>query len=370
MSNWVLHLDMDSYFASIECQIRPQLLKKPMAVGGAGDSRGVICTANYLARSYGVHAGLSSREALKRCPHISLIPPNMKLYRFYTQKIFRLIKEWVTEYETLGLDEAYLIIPHFSANENIETLIQYAQEKQKAIYQDTGLWASIGIGPNKFLAKLASEWNKPRGIKVFHPQVHDLGEILAPLPLKYIPGIGTKTNQRFFDLGLRTIGDIQRVSFMTLNSITGQQRAYELKNLGLGIDHRKVQGQRPGLSLGHENTYLQDYSAHHTPQLIPDLYQSFLNRFHSKDHYKERGIAGLHLKIKFKDFKTHTLDCPLDSYLKEDMVNNRPLRENSFNRLLELFDNLYYKFNQPYRLLGMGIRFHQVKVSEDQLCLL
>ena len=206
MQKKIAHIDMDAYYVSIEIRDNPSLANKPVAVGGKSDRRGVISTCNYIARKYGVSSAMPTGVALKKCPKLVVVPGRMEVYKETTQIIHSIFERYTNKIEPLSLDEAYLDLSESTLHRGSATLI--AQEIREEIIKATGLTASAGIAPLKFVAKVASDLNKPNGQCTIAPA--QIWEFLETLQLKRIPGVGKVTFEKLKGLGFETCGDVQR----------------------------------------------------------------------------------------------------------------------------------------------------------------
>ncbi len=208
----IIHVDMDCFFAAVEMRDDPSLRDIPLAIGGSADRRGVISTANYPARRYGVHSAMSTAMALKLCPHLKLLPGRMAAYKEASQHIREIFARYTPLIEPLSLDEAYLDVTDCSQCNGSATLI--AEQIRQTISDELNLTASAGIAPIKFLAKIASELNKPNGQYVITPA--QVPAFLQQLPLSKIPGVGKVTAKRLEDVGLITCADVQQYDLVAL----------------------------------------------------------------------------------------------------------------------------------------------------------
>ncbi|MDH5581281.1 MAG: DNA polymerase IV, partial [Bdellovibrionales bacterium] len=225
MPKKIIHIDMDCFYAAVEMRDLPKLRNIPLAVGGTGP-RSVLTTCNYLARKFGVRSAMSSVYAKKLCPSLEIVPVNMEKYRYESKNILKILSDYTDKIQPLGLDEAYLDVSDSKLFKGSATLL--AKEIKKRIYHNTKLTASAGVAPNKFLAKIASDWNKPDGLFVIHPDDVDL--FLKGLKVEKINGVGKVTAQKLKNLGLYTCEDIKKYGQEKLMINLGKygQRLYEL----------------------------------------------------------------------------------------------------------------------------------------------
>lgn len=347
----IIHIDMDCFYAAVEMRENPDLKGKPVAVGGRPNSRGVVAACNYEARAFGVHSAMPMSRAFQKCPQLISIPVNMDLYKSVSKVIHSIFQEFTDLIEPLSLDEAYLDVSESHYCNGSATLI--AQEIRKRIFDSQQITASAGIAPNKFLAKVASDWNKPDGQKVITPD-----EVLAfvkDLPVKAISGVGKVTAKRMTELGLETCGDLKELG------IEGLQRHFgsfgeRLFKYSQGIDNRPVETDWIRKSLSVEDTFPQDL-----PSLeiclteIDDIYEELLRRL-KRARLKQRLFAkSLVVKLRFNDFETTTIQ----------MAGTEPDKE-AYKRLCA---EAWQRGQRPVRLIGLGLQFNPPDMPE-QLSLL
>ena len=235
----------------------PALREVPLAVGGRPDQRGVVATCNYEARRYGIHSAMATAQALKLCPHLVVIPPNMEKYRVASRQILAIYNDYTELVEPLSLDEAYLDVSDSPHCKGSATLI--AQEIRQRIFETVGITASAGVGPNKFVAKVASDWNKPDGLFLVRPD--EVDAFVAVLPVKKLWGVGKVTAAKLNKLGAETCGDLRSWTLQELEHHFGSFGA-RLHDLCRGIDTRAVSTSRERKSVSVEETYTPD---------VPDL---------------------------------------------------------------------------------------------------
>ena len=205
----ILHIDADSFYASVEMRENPELRGRPIAVGGKAERRGVIATSNYEARKFGVHSAMASSRAMALCPQLIIVPPRFELYRGVSRQFHQIFQLYTKIIEPLSLDEAFLDVSTSSCCSGSATLM--AQEILQRINDELQLTVSAGVAPNKFLAKVASDWNKPNGIFVIPPE--DIAAFVLELPVKKINGVGKVTASRLKKMGVETCADLQAVPF-------------------------------------------------------------------------------------------------------------------------------------------------------------
>jgi DNA polymerase IV len=249
----ILHVDMDAFYASVEERDDPSLRGKPLIVGGAPDGRGVVAAANYAVRKFGVHSAMPTSKALLLCPHANVLHPRMEHYAEISQKIREIFHRYTPEVEPLSLDEAFLdatgCVQLFGSVETIGRAIK------QDIWDELNLIASVGVAPNKFLAKLASDMDKPDGFTVI--QADCVQNVLDPLPVTRIWGVGKVTKQMFDKIGVTTIGELRLLTVEQLRQTFGQSGEHFWR-LARGIDDREVIPDRAAKSISHETTFPAD----------------------------------------------------------------------------------------------------------------
>jgi DNA polymerase IV len=333
----IIHIDMDAFFASVEQRDNPEWQGKPIAVGYAGE-RGVVAAASYEARKYGVFSAMSSKVALRKCPHLLFVRPRFDAYSQVSRQIREIFYEYTDLVEPLSLDEAYLDVTENKIGMPSATLI--AQAIKKKIFAETQLTASAGISINKFLAKIASDYKKPNGLYVILPEQAEA--FVETLPIHKIHGIGKVTAQKMEKLGIRTGGDLKTWEKMALIQQFGKvgQWYYDIAR---AIDNRAVNPHRIRKSLGTENTFAYDLSTRAEMQVeLAKLAESLLKSL------QQRKIFGrtLTLKVKFADFTTITRSRTI-SYL----IDSQAIMQKIYDELLQTFD----AENAQVRLLGLQI---------------
>lgn len=349
----IIHVDMDCFYAAVEMRDQPELRGKPLAVGGSPTGRGVIATANYEARKFGVRSAMSSARAVALCPQLILIRPNFSKYKIASLKVREIFQRFTSVIQPLSLDEAYLDVtdsPSFSGSAT-----RIAEEIRRLIELETGLTASAGVAPNKFLAKIACEWNKPNGLKVIRPQ--DVEGIMPTLKIEKIFGVGKVTAAKMHALGLFTCGDIQKWSMAELKAQFGSW-GVKLRDYSFGIDDRSVQERSARKSLSVERTFtndLKDFNAVRAE--LPKLFEEWRERMlRSGDDEKIRSIV---VKLKFHDFKQTT---------HEAVSRGLPTLADFETLLAAAIE----RHTGTVRLLGLGARFtskKEVRTPSDQLSL-
>ncbi|SUX36287.1 DNA polymerase IV [Cedecea davisae] len=310
----IIHVDMDCFFAAVEMRDNPALREVPLAIGGSAQRRGVISTANYPARKFGVHSAMSTAMALKLCPHLTLLPGRFDAYKEASNHIREIFSRYTSLIEPLSLDEAYLDVTNSEHCQGSATLI--AREIRQAISDELNLTASAGIAPVKFLAKIASDLNKPNGQYVITPE--QVPAFLETLPLGKIPGVGKVTVARLEEIGLRTCADVQKADLALLLKRFGKFGRV-LWERSQGIDEREISNERQRKSVGVERTLAEDI---HEWQACEDIIERLypeLERRLAKERADLR-IARQGVKLKFNDFQLTTQEHVWPELNKEDLI--------------------------------------------------
>ncbi|MBT0719554.1 DNA polymerase IV [Rosenbergiella epipactidis] len=311
----IIHVDMDCFYAAVEMRDNPALRDIPIAIGGSRERRGVISTANYPARRYGVKSAMPTATALKLCPQLTLLPGRFDAYKQASAQIQQIFKRYTSKVEPLSLDEAYLDVTECLACQGSATLI--AEEIRRSIFLETGLTASAGVAPIKFLAKIASEVNKPDGLYVIPPQQVD--HFLQTLPLAKIPGVGEVSSRKLADLGLYTCADIQKVELSFLLKTFGKF-GRSLWEKSQGIDTRDVDGHRLRKSVGVETTLSVDIEQwEQCLEVIDKLYTELERRL--RQVRPDLRVARQGVKFKFSDFQQTTLEHIWTELTKQDFID-------------------------------------------------
>lgn len=301
----IIHIDMDCFYASVEIRENPTLQGKPVAVGGSSRQRGVLTTCNYEARKFGLHSAMPTAQAIKKCPNLILVPVNMPLYKQVSAQIHQIFQRYTSIIEPLSLDEAYLDVTDCIQCSGSATWI--AQEIRQAIFDELKLTASAGVAPLKFLAKIASDMNKPNGQFVIQP--HEVEQFVKTLPLKKIPGVGKVTSERLLKMGLETCEDVQKLDQSILLNIFGKmgKRIWDFSH---GIDDREIQAHRERKSIGVERTLSENIR--HLEQgiaLLDNLYAELIRRIErSAPNVPLTAFRKIGVKLKFEDFQVTTLE--------------------------------------------------------------
>ncbi|TBW08344.1 DNA polymerase IV [Azotobacter chroococcum subsp. isscasi] len=332
----IIHVDCDCFYAAIEMRDDPRLATRPLAVGGAPEQRGVVATCNYEARAHGVRSAMPARQALKLCPELLIVRPRFEAYKAASREIQRILRDYTEFVEPLSLDEAYLDVsasPHFSGSAT-----RIAQDIRRRVWQELRITVSAGIAPNKFLAKIASDWRKPDGLFVIPPA--EVEAFVAGLPVNRLHGVGKVTAERLERLGIRTCAELREWGRLALVREFGSF-GERLEQLAWGIDERPVEVDSRRQSLSVEHTYARDL-----PDLaaclerLPPLLEELDGRLaRLDDSYRPDKPF---VKVKFHDFTQTTL---------EQAGAGRDL--DGYRRLLGA---AFARGARPVRLLGVGVR--------------
>ena len=335
----IIHCDADCFFAAIEMRDNPSLRGRPMAVGGDADRRGVISTCNYEARKFGIHSAMASAVAKRICPQLIIVPHRMEKYREASIAIRNIFYDYTSKVEPLSLDEAYLDVSMSDHFQGSATLI--ATEIRKRVFDEINITVSAGVAPNKFIAKIASDWNKPNGLYVVTPNRVD--EFVLALPVSKIYGVGKVTSEKMQRLGIHTCKDLRTLNVFELTRHFGRfgQQLYDLCR---GKDNRQVKPTRRRKSLSIEHTYPEDLPSLQTClDNLPRLLQQFNVRLQRLDN--DYQITKAFIKLKFNDFTVTTLE--------------RMIREPGLIHYHDMLTEAFNRKNLPVRLSGAGVRFEE-----------
>jgi DNA polymerase-4 len=343
----IIHLDMDCFYAAIEVRDRPALRGKPVGVGGARERRGVLTTCNYEARKFGVHSAMPTFMALQRCPNLIVLPTRFDVYRREAGIIRGILHRFTPLVEPLSLDEAYLDV---TARPGAPGAL--AQVIRDMIFQKTKLASSAGIAPNKLIAKIASAMNKPNGQLEVTPD--EVPEFMHNLSVRQIWGIGEKSERKLQELGVKTCGDLQRLSRAELVDLFGKF-GLELYDLCRGVDHRPVEPDRPRKSLSTEETFPVDLTTlEQCEEKLEELFQDLMADLAQKESARE--ITKIFVKLKLNDFTRTTAER---AGLAPALQDFRALLVEAFART-----------GKPVRLIGVGVRFAETAAADAQVPLL
>ncbi|RPI52345.1 MAG: DNA polymerase IV [Acidobacteria bacterium] len=294
----ILHVDMDAFYASVEQRDNPALRGKPLAVGGQPNRRGVVAAASYEARTFGVHSAMSMARAVKLCPSLVIVPPDFSRYKAASTTIFNIYREVTPLVEPLSLDEAYLDVTENAWHEPLAT--QVAKRLKQRIRDATGLTASAGVAPNKFLAKIASGWKKPDGLTVIPPD--RVEPFLQQLPVDALWGVGPVTASKLRARGINRLVDVRAIEERVLREAVGGMADW-LRQLAHGIDDRPVCAHYEPKSSGSENTYPEDLTDLETIRREVDEMARHAVGWLERKQLFARTVT---LKVRYADFTTIT----------------------------------------------------------------
>ncbi len=294
----IAHVDLDAFYASVEQREDPSLCGRPVVVGGS-ERRGVVAAASYEARAFGVRSAMPTAEAKRRCPRAVFLPPRMERYAEYSQRFFAVLDRFAPRVESLSLDEAFLDVT------GEERLFGTGRDIAEAIARETreeiGLAASVGVAPSKFVAKIASDIEKPEGRVIVEPS--RVQDFLSPLPTSRLWGAGPAVQKRLRERGLRTIGDVARCADETLVALLGPGLGRHFAALSRGLDEREVEPDSEPISIGHEETFNADVTSHE--ELGPILLRQ-ADRVAARLRRQDRRARTVVVKLKYTDFELKT----------------------------------------------------------------
>ncbi len=352
----IIHVDMDAFFAAVEERDHPEYRGKPVIVGGRPDSRGVVSTCNYIARKYGVHSAMPSSQALRLCPHAIFVSSNFAAYNEAARIIREIFYEYTDLVQPVSIDEAYLDVTE--NKKNMQSATQIAQEIRKKIFERTQLTASAGVSYNKFLAKTASDFDKPDGLVVIPPGKAE--EILDKLPIGKFHGVGKVTEKKMKNLGINCGADLKTFTLAELIKHFGKVGSYYY-NIVRGIDDREVTISHSRKSIGKERTFAEDI---HEIDKMCEVLQSIAERLHENMSKKNIMAKTITVKIKYANFdvasRSRTYSDPFDekeimatyaeNLLRKTVINNCAVRllGISLSNLIDMKDTkdkqLYFEF--------------------------
>ena len=341
----IIHIDMDAFYASVELKDRSELKDLPVVIS-SHHPRAVIAAASYPARKFGLRSAMSMSQAKKLCPQVLVIEPNFEKYRAVSTQIHQIFQRYTHIIEPLSLDEAYLDVTENLRN--IPSATEVAMQIRNDIFQVTGLTASAGVAPNKFLAKIASDWHKPNGICVIKPS--QVQNFIQHLALKKIPGVGKVTQEKLKALQLETLGDLQQMDEAILIQHFGKY-GQQLYLYAQGIDERPVQTERERRQISKETTFDDDLILtechNYWPKLIDQVWASL-----EKKKLSARGVSA---KLKLKNFQV----LQHSKSFKQPLENKQQLEDVLQQLLIEMRISKHAQF----RLIGVGV--YQLSEQQD-----
>ncbi len=369
----ILHVDMDAFFASVEMLHHPEWRGRPLVVGAGPQERGVVSTCNYEARKFGIHSAMASREAYRLCPHAVFTPPNMKLYEEVSAQAFTVFEHYTPYVEGVSIDEAFLDITgsvhlYGSARALGEAL-------RREVRETCGVTCSVGIGPNRLLAKIGSEENKPDGLTLMPSAPAHVATFLEPKPLKILWGVGRKTNEVLRPYGLLTCGDIQRLIGSdaesvwhaghatppaALTALLGEAAAASLAAAAFGLSDDVVAWENEGeKSVSREHTFETDATDR---AAVRQTYLELVAEVGRRFRRETRWARTARLKLRDTDFHTFTRQMPFSSPARDDFTFRAAA--------LKLFDEAWPKGGlRAVRLIGFGVTNIQTTPDDGELLL-
>lgn len=337
-ANYILHIDMDAFYASVEVRDNPDLQGKPVLVGGSPGQRGVVAACSYPAREYGIHSAMPMSQALRRCPQAVVLPVRMSRYVEVSRQIHQIFRNYTPDVESISIDEAFLDVTGcLRLFGDAETI---GRDIKAEIKEQTQLTASVGLAPNKFLAKLASDLEKPDGFVVITEDTKQ--QVLDPLAVSKIWGIGKVTYKELLKHGIRTIGQLRTAPKYQLAMVFKNQ-ADDILKLAQGIDHRKVESHTAAKSLSAEETFSTDVSDR---EILLRVLQNQVEEVAQRLRAEKLQCRTITLKFRYGDFRTITRSLTLDKPCHTTQI--------LLHEAGRLFDQWYRKSAGALRLLGFG----------------
>ncbi|HEU5363602.1 MAG TPA: DNA polymerase IV [Gaiellaceae bacterium] len=336
----VAHLDLDAFFAAVEELENPGLRSVPLVVGGDPHGRGVVATANYVARGFGIHSAMSAAEARRRCPHAVFVRPRHSLYRDYSREVWSTIREIVPTVEQAGIDEGYLDLGEVA--QGFDEARALAEAVRAVVRARTRLSCSLGVASSKVVAKVASDRRKPGGLTVVRPGAE--AAFLAPFPIRLLPGVGPKAEERLKSVGIAAVGELAALDDAQLAGVLRGKVGRELRDRARGIDPRPLEVSVERISISQEETFARDVSS-------PERLHDELRRMAEKlaEHLRTRGQVArtVTTKVRYPDFAIRTRSASL------------PVGIDDAGRIGELACSLLDRALRdrpgPLRLVGVGV---------------
>ena len=343
----IIHVDMDSFFASIEIRDKPYLQNKPVAVAGRANERGVLTTCNYIARGFGLHSAMPTKKAIQLCKDLVIVPVNIEKYKKESKEIFKIFKCYSKKIEPVSIDEAYIDVTDSDyCSGNPETM---ASQIRSCIQKDFGITASAGISINKLISKICSDWRKPNN--QFSVCDYEISSFIKNVNLKKIPGIGKVNFQKCKNLNMHKCEDMYSCSSDKLSNLFGSY-GNNLYNLIRGIDNREIETDRQRKSISIEDTFNKDIrSLEGCRDNIEKLYNKLLARCHNLE-ISSNLVKEIFIKIKFNNFESIT---------RQVQCTNLNL-----NQYIKLFNSNIDVITKPVRLLGVGFTLKQDNANTIQ----
>lgn len=336
----ILHVDMDAFYASIEQREHPELKNRPVVVGGSPNGRGVVAAASYEAREFGIHSAMPAAKAYRLCPQAVFVKPRIAYYSEIGHQVREILGSFTPLVEPLSLDEAFLDV---TGTEKIHgPAVEIGRAIKRQIRDELQLVASVGVAPNKFLAKIASDHDKPDGLTIVPPD--RIAEFLAPLPIRRLWGVGKQAESRLKAFGIHTIGDLKRFPVETLVTTFGEKVGHHLARLCRGEDLRAVVPDHEAVSISHESTFAQDISDRETLRAV---LQQLTDQVARRLRRQEAKAGTVQLKIRYADFQTYTRSLTLP--------NSTDVTRELWDAARKLFEERLPDRPLEIRLIGMGV---------------
>ncbi len=340
-----IHIDMDCFYAAVEMRDDPKLTDQPLAIGGKAGSRGVVAACNYPARAFGIHSAMATAYAMRLCPDLVVLPPRMSYYQTISREIRAIFQRYTDLIEPLSLDEAYLDVTEVDLHQGSATRI--AEEIRRVIQEETGLSASAGVAPVKFLAKICSDENKPDGQFVLTPETMD--DFVKRLALKKIPGVGKVTVSKLAKLGLTTCQDVRDFGEAELTRHFGRFGSH-LFQRAHGIDPRRLTTHWIRKSVSVERTFTKDLDRVSDATAVVEVLVKDLKR--RLEPYASRRIKNQQVKLKFSDFSQTTMER------RTDQIDN--------DLMTTLINGAWDRGGgKSVRLIGLGVNFFDPDDSDS-----
>jgi DNA polymerase-4 len=335
---FILHVDMDAFYASVEVREQPGLAGRPVIVGGSPRGRGVVSAANYEARRFGIHSAMPTARAMRLCPHAVCLPVRMNLYTTVSRQIREIFNRYTPLVEPLSLDEAFLDVT--DSIQLFGAAAEMANAIKQAISNELSLVASVGIAPNKFIAKIASDLDKPDGFVEVKPE--EVQGFLDPLPVSRVWGVGKATGKELDRLGITSIAQLRQQSEAVLQDRFGKFGSH-LWRLAHGIDDRPVVSDSEAKSISNETTFDRDISNHDTLRAwLMELTEQVCWRLRQQDLYGRT----VQIKLRFSDFSTISRSHTFPEATQQT--------KQVWHVVMELFDKAMQRETRPLRLIGVG----------------
>lgn len=336
----ILHLDMDSFYASVEMQARPELRNKPVVIGAdprQGRGRGVVSTCSYEARAFGIRSAMPVSQAFVLCPHAVFLPPDFGRYAKVSSEVMTIVRSYGFRFQQVSIDEAFVDISPLGSFSSASAL---AGQISVEIERDLGITCSVGIAPSKLVAKIASDFKKPRGITVVEPG--EMQAFLAPLAVRKIPGIGRKAELALFNLGIRTIGDLAAYDIRKLVASFGRGAA-ALHEMARGIDENEVEERSEARSISREITFESDID---DPTQLSQTIDALAEEVFLGLAGEDLRCRTLTLKVRYQGYITRTRARTLPHYTQ----NKKSLLACAHSLLREVLED-----DRKVRLLGLRL---------------